>query len=49
MLWYLGVVAAREGNAAEARQDWTRLLAALPKDGDDYKMVAEALRLLDKP
>src|ERR1019366_9313860 len=39
VLWYLGIVAAREGHAAEARQDWTRLLAALPKDGEDYKMV----------
>ena len=43
VLWYLGIVAAREGHAVDARQNWTKLLAALSKDGDDYKMVQAAL------
>ncbi len=31
VLWYLGVVAARGGHAAEARDKWTKLLASLPE------------------
>jgi cytochrome c-type biogenesis protein CcmH len=42
VLWYLGVVAARDGNATEAREKWTKLLASLP-DGEDAKMVKAAL------
>lgn len=49
VLWYLGVVALRSGRAEEARQDWTRLLTALPKDGDDYKTVQAALAELKVP
>jgi cytochrome c-type biogenesis protein CcmH len=43
VLWYLGVVAARDGRAAEARDRWAKLLASLPPDGDDAKMVKAAL------
>ncbi len=46
VLWYLGVVAARDGRAAEARDRWTKLLAALPADGEDAKMVKAALAQL---
>jgi cytochrome c-type biogenesis protein CcmH len=46
VLWYLGVVAARDGRAAEAREKWTKLLAALPADGEDAKMVQAALAQL---
>jgi cytochrome c-type biogenesis protein CcmH len=46
VLWYLGVVAARDGRAAEARDKWTKLLAALPADGEDAKMVKAALAQL---
>ncbi len=49
VLWYLGIVAAREGRPAEARQDWTRLLAALPAGGEDRKMVQAALAELKGP
>ena len=46
VLWYLGVVAARDGRAVEARQKWTKLLAALPANGEDAKMVQAALAQL---
>lgn len=47
-LWYLGVQAARDGNKDEARRDWTKLLATLPADGEDAKMVKGALETLPK-
>jgi cytochrome c-type biogenesis protein CcmH len=47
-LWYLGVQAARDGNKDEARRDWTKLLASLPADGEDAKMVKSALDTLGK-
>ncbi len=47
-LWYLGVQAARDGNADEARRDWTKLLGTLPADGDDAKLVKGALDTLPK-
>ncbi len=43
VLWYLGIVAAREGRRAEARGDWTRLLAKLDSGSEDYHMVQKAL------
>ncbi len=43
VLWYLGVVAARDGRAAEAREKWTQLLNSLPPDGEDGKLVRAAL------
>jgi cytochrome c-type biogenesis protein CcmH len=48
VLWYLGVVAARNGQRDEARRDWQRLLPLLPADGEDHKTVVEALQTLDK-
>jgi cytochrome c-type biogenesis protein CcmH len=45
-LWYLGVQAARDGNPAEARRDWTKLLSTLPPDGEDAKLVKSALDTL---
>ena len=48
VLWYLGVQAARDGNPDEARRDWTKLLATLPADGEDAKMVKSALDTLPK-
>lgn len=49
VLWDLGIVAARSGREGEARQTWTRLLTALPKDGEDYKTVQAALAELKGP
>jgi len=46
VLWYLGVAAVRDGRVAEARDKWTKLLAALPDDGDDAKTVRAALEAL---
>jgi cytochrome c-type biogenesis protein CcmH len=48
VLWYLGVVAARNGQRDEARRDWQRLLPLLPADGEDHKTVVDALQTLDK-
>ena len=42
-LWYLGIVASREGHQDEARRDWTRLLSVLPANSEDYKLVKRAL------
>lgn len=42
-MWYLGLHAAQQGNFAEARDDWQRLLAVLPENGDERKTVAAAL------
>jgi cytochrome c-type biogenesis protein CcmH len=46
VLWYLGVVAARDGRPAEAREKWTKLLASLPAGGEDAKLVKAALEQL---
>ena len=45
-LWYLGIVAAREGHPDVARGDWTKLLAKMPPNGDDTKLVKDALAAL---
>jgi cytochrome c-type biogenesis protein CcmH len=45
-LWYLGIVAVREGHPDVARADWTKLLAQMPPDGDDTKLVKDALATL---
>lgn len=49
VLWYLGIVAARQGHADEARSDWSKLLAALPQNGEDYNTVKAALAELQAP
>jgi cytochrome c-type biogenesis protein CcmH len=41
--WYLGLHAAQEGDFAEARDDWQRLLTSLPPESDEHKTVAAAL------
>lgn len=43
VLWYLGVDAARGSRPEVARTYWTRLIAKLPPDGEDTKMVRSAL------
>lgn len=48
VLWYLGIVAAREGRPDEARQDWNKLLVLLAPGGEDAKMVKGALDELPK-
>ena len=46
VLWYLGVVAARDGRPADAREKWTKLLGSLAPGGEDAKMVNAALAQL---
>jgi cytochrome c-type biogenesis protein CcmH len=46
VLWYLGVVAARDGRPADAREKWTKLLGSLAPGGEDTKMVQAALAQL---
>lgn len=46
VLWYLGVAAARDAHPADAKRYWTRLLAKLPADGADTKMVKSAMDTL---
>lgn len=41
--WYLGLHAAQQGDFAEARAKWQRLLVALPEGSDERKTVAAAL------
>ncbi len=45
-LWYLGIVAAREGHPDVARAYWTKLLGQMPPDGDDTELVKDALAAL---
>lgn len=48
-LWYLGVVAARNGDNATARGYWTRLLKQLPAGSEDAKLVQAALNQVKGP
>ena len=43
VLWYQGVVAVRDGKRQDARAAWTRLLAKLPPDSEDARLVKAAL------
>jgi len=45
-LWYLGLAAAMNGDASEARNRWTALRKLLPADSEDGKMVDTALSTL---
>ena len=45
-LWYLGIDAAHNGHADDARRTWTRLLALLPPNGDEAGLVKQALGAL---
>jgi len=42
-LWHLGVEAAKRGAMDEAVGYWERLIAVLPADGEDAKMVRAAI------
>ena len=46
VLWYLGVAAARDAKPDVARRSWRLLLTKLPADGEDAKMVRDALESL---
>lgn len=46
VLWYLGIVAARDARPLDAKQYWTRLLGRIPADGEDAKMVRGAMASL---
>jgi cytochrome c-type biogenesis protein CcmH len=43
VLWYLGIAAARDAHPVDAKQYWGRLLAKLPADGEDARMVKGAM------
>lgn len=45
-LWHLGVEAAKRGDMDEAARFWDRLLAVLPEDSDDARMVRAALQAI---
>jgi cytochrome c-type biogenesis protein CcmH len=46
VLWYLGLIAARDGRMDDARENWTKLLPSLTPGGEDEKMVRAALAAL---
>jgi cytochrome c-type biogenesis protein CcmH len=46
VLWYLGIAAARDAHPADAKRYWGRLLAKLPAEGEDAKMVTSAMNEL---
>jgi cytochrome c-type biogenesis protein CcmH len=46
VLWYLGIAAAQDGHPEDARRNWGVLLAKLPADGEDAKLVQSALDAL---
>jgi cytochrome c-type biogenesis protein CcmH len=45
-LWYLGLAAAQAHEIDEAKAYWQKLLAVLPADSDERKMVSDALAAL---
>lgn len=48
VLWYLGVNAARDAHPDDARRYWARLLAKLPAEGENTRMVKSAMEALNK-
>ena len=48
-LWHLGVEAAKRGAMAEAVALWDRLIAVLPPDGDDARVVRAAIAAVRRP
>jgi cytochrome c-type biogenesis protein CcmH len=46
VLWYLGVAAARNAHPADAKRYWGQLLAKLPAEGADARMVKGAMESL---
>ena len=49
VLWYLGIVDAREGRPEQARVSWTKLLGDLDEGSQDRQMVQTAIDQLGKP
>lgn len=49
ILWYLGLVAAREGRRPEALSYWRRLRDSLPPGHRDTEMVRSAIQALETP
>jgi cytochrome c-type biogenesis protein CcmH len=47
VLWYLGIAAARDAHPADAKRYWGKLLAILPGQGEDAKMVKGAMESLN--
>ena len=47
-LWLLGAASAQGGRADEAEAYWQRLLALLPPDGEDARMLRDAIATLRK-
>jgi cytochrome c-type biogenesis protein CcmH len=45
-LWYLGLAAAQARKIDQAKAYWQKLLTVLPADGDEHKMVSQALAAL---
>jgi cytochrome c-type biogenesis protein CcmH len=43
VLWYLGIAAARDSHPADAKHYWSKLLAILPAQGEDARMVKGAM------
>lgn len=48
VLWYLGVAAAQDGRKDDALALWRALLAKMPQDGEDTKLVQAAIDALQK-
>jgi cytochrome c-type biogenesis protein CcmH/NrfG len=46
-LWYLGIVAARERQAAKARDYWSRLLPKLAPNGEEARLVRSAIDAIE--
>lgn len=49
VLWYLGLVAAREGRKPDALSYWRRLRDGLPAGHPDTEMVRSAIQALEAP
>lgn len=49
VLWYLGLVAAREGRKSDALSYWLRLRDVLPAGHPDTDMVRSAIQALEAP
>jgi cytochrome c-type biogenesis protein CcmH len=48
VLWYLGIAAAQDAHADEARRYWGKLLTKLPPDSQDAKMIQSAVDALSR-
>ena len=47
VLWYLGIAAARDAHPGDAKRYWGKLLAKLPAEGEDARMVKGAMSSLN--